>query len=152
MSASPTADHPPTETAPDPLSDVAAEAAGKLGEALEYVERARGQLYEFHHHIGHADLMLDEVLEGLEKGGHADLVALIRERVYGRDVLQGRWTYQVVDEFDDGYYAAWKDVTATVREKVPGGGRHEHEAALKRRRSPLSDPDLSAPPSPNRTT
>ena len=116
--------------------DEAAEAAGKLGEALEYVERARGYLYNFHHHFGHADLMLDEVIEGLEKGGHSDLVEMIRSQVYGRDVLEDRWTYQVVDEFDDGYYAAWRAVTAAVRETVPGGGRHEHEAALKRRRAP----------------
>lgn len=117
-------------------TDEAAEAAGKLGEALEYVERARGYLYNFHHHIGHADLMLDEVIEGLEKSGHSDLVEMIRTQVYGRDVLEDRWTYQVVDEFDDGYYAAWREVTAAVREKVPGGGRHEHEAELKRRRAP----------------
>ena len=89
-------------------TDEAAEAAGKLGEALEYVERARGYLYNFHHHIGHADLMLDDVIEGLEKGGHSDLVEMIRTQVYGRDVIEDRWTYQVVDEFDDGYYAAWR--------------------------------------------
>ena len=117
-------------------SDEAAMAAGRLGEALEYVERARGHLYDFHHHIGHADLMLDEVLAGLEKGGHDDLVERIRTQVYGRDVLEDRWTYQVVDEFDDGYYAAWREVTAAVREKVPGGGRHVNEAELKRRRAP----------------
>ncbi|WP_278255253.1 NAD(P)H-binding protein [Nocardioides convexus] len=27
----------------------------------------------------------------------------------GRNVLQGRWTFQVVEEYDDGYYAAFKE-------------------------------------------
>jgi len=117
-------------------TDDAAIAAARLGEALEYVERARGHLYDFHHHIGHADGMLDEVLTGLQKGGRGDLAALIRERVLGQDVLENRWTYQVVDEFDDGFYAAWREVVAQVRDEVPGGERHTWEAALRERRAP----------------
>jgi len=116
-------------------TDDAASAAARLGEALEYIERARGHLYDFHHHIGHADEMLDEVLTGLEKGGHSDLATLLRERVVGRDVIENRWTFQVVDEFDDNYYAAWREVVATVRGQVPGGERHAREAELKRSRS-----------------
>jgi hypothetical protein len=118
----------------DDATDPVAAAAARLGEALEYVERARGHLYEFHHLIGHADLMLDNVLTGLERAGWTDLAARVREELYGRDVLEGRWTYQVVDEFDDGYWQAWRTVTSEVRTAVPRGDRHTHEARMKMRR------------------
>ena len=47
------------------VSDTTAEAAGKVSEALEYVERARGHLYSFHQLIGHADLVLGEAVDAL---------------------------------------------------------------------------------------
>ena len=45
---------------PDFPADDAVEAVGKMTEALEFVERARGHLYSFHQLIGHADLLLGE--------------------------------------------------------------------------------------------
>ncbi len=40
---------------PDGVDDKTVEAVGKVTEALEWVERARGDLYELHQKIGHAD-------------------------------------------------------------------------------------------------
>ena len=56
-------------TTPD---DALVEAIGKASEALEYVEQARGHLYEFHQLMGHADL---------EFGNAADLLAGRRRRL-----------------------------------------------------------------------
>ena len=44
---------------PRGVDDATVRALGKLGEALECVERARGQLYAVHQLTGHADLLLD---------------------------------------------------------------------------------------------
>ena len=39
---------------PDGASDALVAAVGKVSEALEWVERARGRLYDFHQMMGHA--------------------------------------------------------------------------------------------------
>ncbi len=43
---------------PDAMDDATVEAVGAVSEALECVERARGELYSFHQLMGHADLLL----------------------------------------------------------------------------------------------
>ena len=52
------------------MSDATVAALGKLSEALECVERARGHLYALHQLIGHADLMLDDAVEMFRAAGH----------------------------------------------------------------------------------
>jgi hypothetical protein len=111
-----------------------AAATGKLSEALEYVERARGHLFDLHQLIGHADLLLDDVLEALEKVDRPDLEKLIRSKLYGRNVLAGKWTFELVEEFDDGFYSAWRSVEADVRGALADGERHLFEARMKRER------------------
>ena len=64
---------------PAGVDDAIVEATGKLSEALEWVERARGHLYEFHQLMGHADLLLDEAVEALEAAGLADAPAPARK-------------------------------------------------------------------------
>jgi hypothetical protein len=110
------------------------EATGKLSEALEYIERARGHLFDLHQLIGHADLLLDEALESLEQVDRPDLQRLIRSELYGRNVLAGKWTFEIVEEFDDGFYAAWRSVEAEVRDALTGGKRHQFEARMKKER------------------
>ncbi len=51
---------------PEGLDDATVEAVGKVSEALECVERARGELYSFHQLIGHADLLLGEACDELQ--------------------------------------------------------------------------------------
>jgi hypothetical protein len=119
---------------PDGASDELVQAAGGLSEALEYVERARGHLYSFHQLIGHADNLLDDVVDGLCAAGHGALAERIREELIGLNVLAGRWTFQVVEEFDDGYYRTFRDLDRAVRDETMAGHRHVYEAELKQRR------------------
>ncbi|GAY07407.1 hypothetical protein [Pseudonocardia sp. N23] len=123
-----------THARPAGASDELVAAVGKLSEALETIERARGALYEAHQLIGGADAMLDDVVDGLRAAGHPDWSDRIATELVGRNVLPGRWTFQVVEEFDDGYYRAWKDLERGVREATTAGRRHVHEAEMKRRR------------------
>ena len=121
-------------------------AVGKMSEALEAIERARGALYDAHQLIGGADGMLDDVVDGLRATGHDDWADRIQLELIGRNVLPGRWTFQVVEEFDDGYYRAWKDLEREVREATMDGRRHVHEAEMKRRRITPGGPDQDPTP------
>ena len=119
---------------PEGASDELIDAVGKLSESLERVERARGALYEFHQLMGGADAMLDEVVEGLSATGHTELAERIRDELIGRNVVQGRWTFQLVEEFDDGYYALFRELDKAVRDAATDGRRHVFEAEMKQRR------------------
>ena len=116
------------------LDDPAVRASGLMGEALERVERARGALYDLHQLIGGADNQLDEVVEALREAGHPDLAAEVERDLVGIDVLPGRWTFQVVEEFEDGFYATWRAMEQKVRQATVSGERHALERRLKQAR------------------
>src|SRR5437660_7945425 len=77
---------------------------GNATEALEYVERARGHLYAFHQLIGRADFLFEESARRLEQLGHHDQATSLWRNLVGRDVLENRWTFEIVERFDDDYY------------------------------------------------
>jgi hypothetical protein len=110
------------------------DAVGKATEALEYVERARGHLYAFHQLIGRADFLFEESARRLADAGHREEAASLWRNLVGRDVLEGRWTFEIVERFDDDYYGtARSEVTALV-ERLVDGQRHAHEAVMRRQR------------------
>lgn len=119
---------------PAGASDALVSAVGAMSEALERIERARGALYEFHQLTGGADAQLDEVVDGLRAEGHGDLADRIVDELIGLNAIAGRWTFQIVEEFDDGYYATWRELERTVRDATMGGRRHVLEAEMKARR------------------
>lgn len=127
-------------------SDAVAQAVGKVTEALETVERARGHLYSFHQLTGRADLQLDEAVARLQVLGHSDLAQHISHELIGRNVLPGRWTFQVVDDYDDGYYRCFREVERLVRARLTGGRRHVYEAQLKESRRTAGHPAHAAIP------
>ncbi len=96
-------------------------ALGKLSEALEVVEEARGHLYAFHRRCGTADLTLGEAVEQLREAGHPELADRIDRELVGRNILSGRWTFQVVEEYDDGYYSTFRELERVARDGLAGG-------------------------------
>ncbi len=119
---------------PAGVSDETVAAVGKLTEALERVERARGRLYDFHQLIGSADAMMGEAAEMLADAGHGDWAGRLERQIVGRNVLDGRWTFQIVEEFDRLYYDAVRDVERRVRDDLTAGRPHVYEAEMKERR------------------
>lgn len=119
---------------PDGVTDDEVAAAGKVSEALEWVTRARGQLYDFHQMVGRADLLFGEAADLLDEAGHGALADHLRDEVVGRNVLDGRWTFQVVEEFDVLYHDAVVAAEASVRAELVAGRRHVFESELKERR------------------
>ncbi|GAA3097093.1 hypothetical protein [Streptosporangium carneum] len=125
---------PPWPCEPADIDDTTVEALGRLSEALETTERARGHLYSFHQLTGHADLQLDQVVELLRAAGHHEQADLVADELIGRDVLPDRWTFQIVEEYEDGYYRFFADLEERIRNELADGRRHLHEARMKRRR------------------
>jgi hypothetical protein len=119
---------------PAGLDDATVEALGKLSEALETVERARGHLYSLHQLIGEADFKLDEAVSLLRRAGRTELAERIEHELIGRNVVPGHWTFQLVEEFDDGYYSEFRGLEEAARNELAGGRRHLYEAELKERR------------------
>jgi hypothetical protein len=119
---------------PPGLDDATVEALGKLSEALEVVERVRGHLYAMHQLTGTADFMLDEAVSLFMQAGHSKLAKRIERELIGRNVVPGHWTFQLAEEFDDGYYADFRQIEKGARKKFAKGKRHLYEAELKERR------------------
>jgi hypothetical protein len=76
----------------DKLDDKVVAAVGRLTEALETVEVARGHLYAFHQLTGEADFKVEDAIDQLRAAGHADLADRLTRELLGRNVLPGRWT------------------------------------------------------------
>lgn len=119
---------------PDGVDDATVEAVGKLSEAIEWLERARGDLYAFHQMIGHLDFQLSDAAAMLRRAGHGDCADELEREAIGRNVLDGRWTFQVVEEFEDTYYTPLSALERSIREQLVAGRRHVYEAELKERR------------------
>jgi hypothetical protein len=116
---------------PEGVSEETVEALGTLSAALEVLEHARGYLYGFHRLTGKADLGFGDAVEQLRKAGHTELADRIDTELIGRNVIEGRWTFQIVEDYDDGYYALAKELERTARDDLAGGRRHLLEAGMK---------------------
>jgi hypothetical protein len=119
---------------------------GKLSEALETVEQARGLLYGFHQLTGKADLLLQDAVDLLRKAGHTDLADDLDRDLVGRNVIADRWTFQIVDDYDANYWAAFRDLDARARAELADGDRHVHEARMKQRERTAGHPRHEAGP------
>jgi hypothetical protein len=147
MTADPPMDRPsPQHQRPAGVDSGTVAAVGKLTEALETVERARGHLFTFHQLTGSADLELEEAVGGLREAGHHELADRIEEELIGRNVLPGRWTFQIIEEYDDGYYRVFHEVERLTREQLVDGRRHLYEAEMKEARRTHGKPGHAARP------
>ena len=122
---------------PAGVDDRTVEGLGKFSEGLEYLHRARGAFYEAHQLIGRADFLFEEAAEILGKAGHAELSAELSAEIVGRNVLPGRWTFQIMEEFDDTYYSVVCATEERFRQQLVDGHRHVYESEMKdQRRTP----------------
>jgi hypothetical protein len=126
-----------TDRRPRGVSDETVAAVGKASEAMEWIERARGRLYDFHQMLGRADLLFGDAAAQLQDAGHGELAEQLRREIVGRNVLEGRWTFQIIEEFDATYYDACRDAVRRLDHELVGGTRHVYESEMKeQRRSP----------------
>lgn len=133
-------------TTPGAVSDATVAALGRLSEALETCERARGQLYGFHQLTGTADIQLGNAIQALREAGHDTVADRIETELLGRNVIPGRWTFQVVEEYDDTYWQLFRDLERQAREELADGRRHLHEARMKQDERSQDRPGHEATP------
>lgn len=128
---------PDSHRRPDGVRDETVAAVGKVTEAFEWLERARGRLYDFHQMLGHLDFQMSDAVQMLREAGHAELADTVDTEVVGRNVLDGRWTFQLIEEFEDLYYEPIRMIEKRIRDELVGGRRHLYEAEMKQRRRSL---------------
>jgi hypothetical protein len=133
---------------PQGVSDETIAALGKLSEALEVVEQARGALYQFHRLSGKADLTLGEAVDALRMAGHDALADDIDRNLIGRNVIEGRWTFQIVEDYDDTYYSVFKAAESTARNELVEGRRHIFESEMKEDRRTHGERHHESRPAP----
>ena len=136
------------ERRPAGLDDDTVAALGKLSEAVEWIERARGRLYDFHQLSGHADLLVGEAVEALRDAGHGDHADVLDRELVGRNVVEGRWTFQLVEEYDADYWAVARDLAAGVEAALADGVPHIFEAEMKAARITPGHPSHRPTPPP----
>lgn len=136
----------PEHQRPAGVDDLTIEAVGLLTEALETTERARGHLYSFHQLTGKADFQVGDAVDKLREAGHTELADRIARDLLGRNVLPGRWTFQVIEEYDDTYWTPFRELERDAREELAAGRRHLYEAELKESRRTHGHPDHTARP------
>ena len=79
-------------------------------------------------------MLLGEACDKLRAAGHDVVADRLECDLVGRNVLYGRWTFQVVEEFDDNYWSIFRDHERRVREELQQGARHVFEAEMKEKR------------------
>jgi hypothetical protein len=128
------------------LDDTTVEALGKLSEALEAVEHARGLLYGFHRLTGTADLALQDAVELFRTAGHTELADDLDRELVGRNVIADRWTFQIVEDYDADYWPTFRAFDQRAREELADGDAHVYEARMKQRERTRGHPRHSAGP------
>jgi hypothetical protein len=127
----------PEHRRPDGVTDQTIEALGKLSAAIDHVEEARGQMYAFHRRMGGAERAMEEAAATLREAGHDDLADALDRDVLGQNPLPGMWSFQMVEEFDDGFYARASAIHQRALDELVEGRRHVFEAEMKElRRTP----------------
>jgi hypothetical protein len=114
----PQATDDPAHQRPPATDDAVVAAVGKVSEALEWIERVRGRLYDFHQMMGRADFLFGDAADALADAGCHEEAEVLRREVVGRNVLDGRWTFQMVEEFEDCYYEPVRSAERDIRESL----------------------------------
>ncbi len=121
----------PEHRRPEGVTDATVEALGKLSAALDHVEDARGHLYAFHRLCGSAETTMEEATTLIREAGHGHIADALDRGVLGRNPLPGMWSFQMVEAYDDGFYAEAKGIQQRAIDELMEGRRHIFEAEMK---------------------
>lgn len=73
----------------------------------------------------------------IRAAGHPDIADALNLDLLGRNPLPGMWSFQMVEAYDDGYYATAMALQQRAIDELVEGRRHLFEAEMKElRRSP----------------
>jgi hypothetical protein len=111
------------------LTDDERTALHELQLGVEGLHRAYGHLLAFHHAIGRSMDHFAAAEPRLRAAGHTAHADAIRDRHLPAGVIDDRWSYELVEAFEAGFF---EDVTAfesAVRADIAGGQAHVAERA-----------------------
>lgn len=111
----------------DEVSEAEAAAVHEVELALEWLQRARGRFVEFHHATGHALDHLHDAEAALRDCGYDDLADEIRNEHLPRGVVEDRWTYDLLEEYEETFLTPYEAFEERARGTVADGVRHVHE-------------------------
>ncbi|MDQ2050664.1 hypothetical protein RBH26_09200 [Natronolimnohabitans sp. A-GB9] len=115
------------------LTESEYEALHEVELALEWFQRAQGQLLAFHHATGHGMDHLRDAESRLRAAGHGDLADAIRDDLLPHGVVDGdRWSYDVVEDFQRNFLTESRALERQVREELADGERHVQERRQER--------------------
>ena len=119
----------------DEMSDDERAAVEEMERGLEWFHRAHGELVAFHHAVGRAMEHFDATEQHL-RGGHDDIADRIEEEILPAGVTaDGKLTYEVVAEFEDGLTKTIESTANRTFEELADGRRYAVKRA-KRGESP----------------
>lgn len=119
---------------PADLTDREREALHEIELGLEWLHRANGHLVAFHHNVGHAADHLAAAERLLRDAGLEGPANALRDDILPRGVIdEGRWSYDLVEEYQTGLLADLTAFETTIRERLAGGRRHVAERRQERR-------------------
>lgn len=70
-------------------------------------------------------------VQGLRDAGRGGLADEIDDVLVGRDVIGDCWSFQLVEQYDEQYWAVFREAEAYARRQCDDGRRHVYEAELK---------------------
>lgn len=136
---------PSSDTRPEPgaLSAAERQTLHQLELGLERLHRAHGHLVAFHHNVGRAMDHLADAEGRFRQCGHDSLANRLRDEYLPRgvvaadgaaDIAAGRWSYDILENFQRTFL---RDILAfgdEVHEQVSGGLWHAFERTQERDR------------------
>jgi len=99
----------------------------------EWLQRAHGHLLAFHHAVGHGMDHFEAAERVLRGEGHDELADELRDDLLPLGVLDGTWSYGVVEAYQEGLLPATLDYEERLREELADGERHVAERRQRRR-------------------
>jgi hypothetical protein len=122
-----------TDTDPPALTDAEAAALHQVELAVEWLQRAQGNLLAFHHEVGHAMDHLAEAELELRACGAEDLADALRDEYLPRGVVdEDRWSYDVLESYQEGFLRPMVDFERRARHGIADGERHVAERQQER--------------------
>ena len=116
------------------LSESELEALHEVELGLEWLQRAQGELIEFHHATGHGMDHLNDAESLLRESGHDELADALAQELLPHGVVDGdRWSYDVLESFQDTILAETEGFERRVRAELVDGDRHVRERRQERR-------------------
>ncbi|WP_312910672.1 hypothetical protein [Natronosalvus caseinilyticus] len=115
------------------LSDAEKDALHDLQLAVEHLHRGYGALLECHHEVGHAMDQVADAEDRLREADHETWANDLRDEYLPAGSIGDRWTYELIEEFSDGFLRELTDFEATVRDELADGQGHVTEREQQRR-------------------